>query len=1454
MKQVNLRLIVILFAILVGSGGSLFAVHRIQVRRNAGALLRLARERRESGRSDESIGLFARYLSLIPNDAEARSELARMLYQRTEMSDAGRGTFMQAYQAMESAVRLNPDDVDLQRTLALFLLKTGNFSDARQHFSSLRDRQPSPATSSKSAEAPEADAEDAEDAEIELGYALACNGMGRYDEAAVMASELIGFELSARTFDPAWKPRPGYSGAYGLLAEIFEQRYRDGDTAALIMRRLPEAYPSDAQAWLSVARWNLSHNAVPAAVLEIAKAAELDPSAPDIMFADYRISLQSRNYQRATTILEEKMVAFADDPKVLNGRADLAVAVGDDNKAVEVLTRGVSLHPSNAELVSKLVDIYFRQRRYDEIKPVLENLRTAFGNQSPVVQWAEARLLMAEGKHQQARVQFELLRPLVAQSREMTSNVDLALAMCFLALGQADEVSEAASRVIAWNPNSFQAKVALATADSMAGKKVQALAEFETLAASLPGPRIAEERLLWQPLLELRTFAQIGLPPAERDWRMVDELVDNLAQSPAISASQLAEIRATVLVQKGEKGAAIEMGGELLDSNPNDPQAIATQVSLLLSDRRIAEAQTLIDQASADVRAAPSLLIAATQIAVSGPPKDLPAKLEEIKKSAAELDDRQSKEVLSAILSIVLARGATEDAAQIAEAILKKDPDAVQTRFLLMQIARDRDDVDRLTSLAEEIGDRSGRTTPQACVAQSMVLLQKVSSRRKAQVGDDAVLPPLSAEDESDLEASRNFLIEAENDRPGWAMIQQLFAEVSGVRGDTPTAIDHLQQALLRDSNNPQVARLLAGLLRMSGRLDEARNVIDSLGSAAGDAAVRIAADIDVQAGRFSEAIARAERITPDDSTNADQWVWFGNLLARCGNSERSLEALQRSSSLAPDRLDVWAELIKQQLRMGFRKPAEDSMLAAKAALPSPNRELIVALTYDVIGDRVSAEAAYREAVAAAPRDARIARSLADFLLRQGRIVQAREELLKIIAMPEAAGTQAVYWARRMIAQQASSGVSYRELREVRDLLEKNTDAQGRLTVDDAALEVTLLMDREEPESWRRSVELLEDISSRQPLSIDKRLKLAWLKDKLGNWQEARVALINIAAQPNIPPVVYSVLIEQLLKHQEVAAARPWMAKLRQAAPDAPMTISLEARMAIVSGDREAAVEAMKKLVPADTDLPENAAQLGPVIQLVEELGFPKAADKLLLQFAAASPDGVLARAAFLGRQNRGNEALEMLEQAWDQLPASRILATGAEIISHSGTIPSAEADARLEALCTKARRVDPDSITLLFQEGIIKELVGKPVEAERIYREAIASKRLPPKLLAQVNNNLAGLLATPETAAEAKQFVDAAIEELGPHHATLDTRALVLLAMGNTSGAIEDLRESMLVPSAVKHLHMAAALLEARDLEEAKASLETAMSLGIRKHRMTPSDERMLWRVEKLLTDQPGA
>ena len=550
------------------------------------------------------------------------------------------------------------------------------------------------------------------------------------------------------------------------------------------MRRLPEVYPTDYKSWLSMATWSFFHNNLTAAGIEIGRAAELAPEAPEVRFAEFEIAMRSNDFPRAKKVIEERLAPFASDDRVIIGHADLARRMGEPDVALEILTKGVETLPDNPVILGRLIDLFFDLERGEEAIPHVEALRQLEGDDEPVVVWADARLLMERRQWHPALEKLRQLRPTIVNSKQLTHAVDLAMAICHQALGQSDELLEASRRVLATDPNSYQARVALATAHTQAGRNDEALAEFESLAALQPAEDLPRMQLLWAPLLDLRVKDQVRRPEAERNWTKVDELVEILSTSPHIGNAQLASIQSGVMQRRGDSSAAVEVASRAFEATPDDPQVAAQLVALLVADTQVGRARDTLVRMSPLVRQDPRVLAAEARTAASLGGEEGEAGLAAVEAACQKIPTKDAVLVLLAVMAIRIQQHNIPEAERIASVILEREPSEVRAHASLLQIAIDQKDVAKLAAYAEQIGDLTGRSSPQSRVALAMVLILKVQVARGMQLGADKVAPPLSAEDRNDLEQARNYLIEAENDRPGWFQIQQCFAEIAGIRGD----------------------------------------------------------------------------------------------------------------------------------------------------------------------------------------------------------------------------------------------------------------------------------------------------------------------------------------------------------------------------------------------------------------------------------------------------------------------------------------------------------------------------------------------------------------------------------------------------------------------------------------------------------------------------------------------
>lgn len=1486
MKQVNLRLFGLLVGIaIVGTAGTYF-LHRFQVARNAGGIVKLARVKRDEGKSNEAIALYARYLGYRRDDAEALSEYAKLVLERAGRADANRGDISRAFQTLEEAVRKKPDDHDLRRKLADFQLRIGRHADARAHLLMLRD------LCTEDSKPP------LEKVGIDLALARSWGGSGNFDEAAGIAADMIGFDLQRRSFQdkpasqderdgdqekhgkeqgkendagqPAKAAAP--TEAYVLLAAIFDEKKGDRDSAKRILDRLLQDNAADYSAWLSYAKWCRQRGDLPGAARAVKKAAALAPDDPETMIASFEIFLAERKLDEAAGVVRTAMEKYASDDRIIRAAAMLAIQQAAPARAIEILQDGIKKAGPQPALAFMLADLLLQENQLAEVDKVMDVLKESLGSSNPVIGMLEARLLIARQKWLPAKQKLERVRPLVTASADLTRQVNLLLGQCHEQLGQYDEQLEANRRVLGDDPTSLAARVGAANALVASGKPEQALAEFELVAGSIAPEKLPAIPQVWSPLLQLRINAQSRKPAADRDWSRVDELIEMLGGSEQISDEQIAIIRADLLVRKDEPKEAIDLLEKALKANPNSVPLRSSLTTLELRQNGPEDAQAIIDKTPPSVRDKPGFMLVEAQV-VSRPGRRGPdagasdgdagatdgdagaaavERLKEIEKRAMKLESKDdAARVISGLASLCFGLRQRGEAERLWAKAVELRPDDLRLRMVLLDMARDEADAAKVKAAAAEIVKLAGPTSALGRFAEatSRIIDARKSLRQRAAPSDD-VGGEMGKAERANLREARNLLIEAENERPGWADIQQLFAELDGLEGDIPASIERLQKAVRLGAGNPEVVRQLVALLYASNRFDEAQQVLGTIGPDGLGGFERISAELKLRGGNVDEAVAIAERTVKDDSMNASELLWLGQLLSRSGKSARGEEVLSRAVEAAKDRPEAWLSLIAHQISTGRRGIAERTLDRAGESLSGLERQLVLSQGSEMLGRPDDAERYLKEAVAERKDDLNTLRALAAFVVRRGKLVEGRELLSKIIESPNRSANDRVIkvWARRTLAELIAERGNYATLQKAISVLEQNTDADGELGPEDRAIAIRLLADRPEPSSWRRAIELLSALRKSQPLSISQRLMVAQLREKLGLWEDCRSELLSLVAMPDAPVAIYVMLVERLIDHDDTSSARTWLQRLRQKAPEAPATLALEAKLAMAEKDRPTAVAAARKLMPSGPVPDEQLPQLGSTAKLMEDLGFPKAADKLLTEFAERSPDGIVARAEFLGRQKRPEESLRLLETAWDRVPLDRLLRTAVFVARVQGTSLEPAVRSRIDKLFVRARRQDPGSLVIELLDAEMREIQGQSDEVESMYRKLLAQSGLEKTQRAIIANNLAFHLARKETAKEALELIESAIRELGPHPDLLDTRGVIQTELGNYSKAVEDLREAALIPTPVKLLHLAVAQEGAAQIEGARRSLARARKLGLIADQLSKADRARLERLDAAL------
>ncbi len=1423
-RRINFRMALLVVLLLVGAVGGIYVLHKFQVRRNAAALLATVDEKVAEGNPAEAIDPLLKYLTLRPADNGRHLQLAEILAERAFSGERSRERWALTKEVLRTAVTRNPEENDLREKLVILLLEANETDAAIYHASELRKRT-------------DAEKDPEQFGRIGMLYTQVAMKAGRPSEVEKTLVELTqavpGKPLPADRID-----------AFVFLAAIMSEGRGRMQAAEEMLQKMVDAFPDSPRAWKVFAGWSRRNGKPEQAAEAIAKARALAPADEEGILIDATVALALGKADRAEAVLASIPADAPLSEPLVMARAELARVRGDTPGMIRVLTAGCEAMPTSKPLISELIVVLSDARQIEDVRTRLAEAGKILPEGAPALVYGEAAVAMAEGRWSQSLKAWERVKEVMAGDPSFSRRADIAMASCHDALGDTEKAAEARRRVAAAAPDSELAKFLEAADLEQAGKPEEAIAIIEGMAAGIPPETLASRPEIWRSLLRMRIAEQSRRPEAERNWTAVDGLVSSLAAEGRLLPQAAARVRVDVLAAKGDSTGAIVASEAAVAAHPDDVTLLAQLALLLAGSDRGDEAWARVDAAPESLRSSVGLLSTEIDLLVKTDrdawgdrPQDLQRRILSLPPSASRATRRQW-------LAFQVGQGADSAARQVAEAILADDPDDMLVRMMLVDIAADRNDAAEVAEQAALIEKQFGSNTAISQVARAVKEIVTIRSAR----GENGASDPLTEDEKKMLVGARKLLEEAAAQRPDWEAPVRHMASIAELEGDPAAAIGHLRRAIRRGESLPLARRRLVTLLVGTGRFGEAAPVISSLGPFGGPAVDRIRADSLAAGGETEQALGLGASLTAQDPENVAQLTWHASLLARCGKLDEAEAACRKAIELAPQDQAPYRSLIRLQIDRKLDTEARATRDAALVALPEPAKSRFKEYAAGLLGGGDEIESAYREAVVANGDDLDAARRLVEQYVAGGRLKQAREELKRIVGLASAKDSPTVVWARRQLAGQMAQGGSYREFLEAIGLLALNVDSDGRQSVDDMALEASLLLGRNEPSSWRRGLQVLEILADRRSLTVQERVMREKVRATLVPTLRPEVIknLGEIALSADGSTAMFAMLIELCLAEGDLVGADDWLNKLQLVSPESSGTLRLVVKVAMAKGDDEAAARAVKRLLPDVRVTDAMASRMVMAALVVDELGFHEEAGRVFEEYAGLANDGILLQARSLGRRHRTKEAIALAESVRADVSPQAFLETLLAISRYKDADPDSDALEDVERIAAALRRENPGAPAVTFSAATLEDAFGRTSRAMKAYRDLLGSQDLDPRLRGLVSANLAFDIAHPETADEATKLIDAAVAELGPTTDLLDSRAMVRLAKGQSRQALEDVSDAILLqPTPRNYLHLAVIRVAMGDLNAARDALAIAREKDLDEERLSPDDRRRLEKVE---------
>jgi tetratricopeptide (TPR) repeat protein/lipopolysaccharide biosynthesis regulator YciM len=1437
MKRLNIKLLSILAIALVIMMSGVMVVHAIQMNRNIDSLIKRAEDTKKTDPAT-AVWLYQRYRSYKPDDQERNADFAMLLADEAQATGDERQYF-DAVESLQRAIDSTENRPELRRKRIELNMTFHQFKSAMDDLKQLKDKGQS-------------------DAHNDLQLAQCYISLSRYLDAAKLLELLVGYDSATKEFNSSKATAPHELDAYFVLATLLRDKITDAEMsghdelANRVMDQLVTVNQDSAKAFLLQAQYLTDPKAHDRALAAIQKAQELAPDDTQVLLLSVQMALIANDFAGAEKWVDKGLKLYPKDERFYRLWAAIAQQQKNLDEAKRRLDEGLKTLPSSISLLDLYFDLQLQKNDYEGARLTLKKLASA-RLRTEFQELYAARLAIAEGKYREARQQLEQLRLGLTKIPQLASRVDQLLLQCYGALNQPDLALKVATNL----QGTPEGELGMAASLATLGKTSEALKHYERIASILEQQnKLTAVPQVMRAILELRIAEVLRKPKDQRDWKSIDALVakmrdQNLLKEPTVSLLQI-----SILARKGEDEKAHQSIQELLKQYPADSSVVGAAVNFALQQRHPDEALRIINAAPEDMQSQPRFMVNRLEalFIAGGSPEELKTGLAAIARDIEKLPKEQRIQLYPNLGSSYIHAGDYESAKQLWNRAAEESPRDPQIRLLQFDLARDMGDMATMKQIQQWFEKEYTDDPVQTKLLEAAVMISTVQQElRDKQAATPQQQVSLDDSESRSLLRARDLLQEVNNLRPGWVEQPKWLAQIDMLEGKTDEAIEDLHQVLELGQPNTEVVKTLVRLLHSRHRNAEASEILEANSPlVAGDAEMdQIQAQLDLANGQPKAALERMKNRFSDDSTNPNQHLLHGELLAGAGDNEQAEKELRRALELSPELAGAWIDLIR--LKVIEKKP-EDALQVLQEAqikLPEDQRALVLAQGYEFLNDQTEAEQNFLAALSASPKSLPLLQQVAEYYMRTNRPSQAAKYLNEILtANPTQPGDKDSYaWARRTTAQLMAGG-NYQQFLKSLELL---TPAGEKPNLEDLTTRISILFEHSDPASSRQALRLLGELKQMRPLTWQERLILAKLNERIDDWPAAREGMLSLLAQPKPDPIIYATFIKMLLRHGAADEALTWLQQLESLGNQNKVELTFLAADALnVLGSGSQAAAQLVRLLPTERPLPkEQWPLLRQVANELEQIGQFDQAEKLIREDVGYEPQQTPMLAAFYARRGKVDAALNLLEQNRKSISTPIMLQIAMAALRQGINPPTQAQIERVEQWFDRALREDPDSWVLQMELSDLRDFQRRYDDAEKLYRALLSRSDLPKNQRALVLNNLAFMLAMQgRNRDEAIQLIDEAVSSFGPQSDMLDTRGVVYLSKGDVQQALADLSDAVIAtePKPIQFVHLAMAQAKAKDETGARKSLERAKQLKFNADDLSPLEKSQYQALLKQL------
>lgn len=1462
----------LLIGLVVGTlvcSGAVFGLWKFQMEHKSGWLISAAKKAQQEKKLKEATEFYSQYLSIHAEDKEARIEMANAFIDLTEHDDATREDIGTALRVLESTLRDEhvialPEAKALRRRLIGLYGRDGinNFVPALDHINLLLESDP-------------------QNAELQALRATYLARSGNVEEASKYAKQLIGYDPKTDKFDTKKASLPNDPQVYATLATIVRSKENKAGLAERIMDRAVEVNPKSADAYVQRGQLRAAWGNADGARADAEQAYKLKPESTDVLLFMSDVSAENKDYEKARQYLDQAKKLHPEDVQLYQKSALLEVreqvaTKGDSKTHYEKAMAEIDEGLTKVSGTKQMQMLFFKaklQLPANDIagtKETVEKLKKLKNLRPEIIDYFEARILLAEGKWQPASEAFTKLRSKIGDfGKDTIAEVDYSLGLCYERLGKPDLAKASYETVLQVDPQNEPAKVGILRVQGTMGVATDA-----TLKGGDP--------------LQQAIADELKKPKEQQNWKQVDEMFRKLAEDRQLDPTVAKLYQAQMMMMREDYDGAAKVLSEAKTLSPKNLQVQRMIIQLARINPKIGPAKAMEFLAKVQAQfgdvAALRLDKADILIALSkGEDKEkLKTELASLLVGVDQFPVAQKVELWSGMAGRYLNLGMPEEARQCLTLAADNQPNELPLRLALFSLALEAGDDDGMKDAQDKIlrivGDKNDSSWLFAEARRKLLLVRR------------GRLDPESLTD------IRRLATQALQQRRDWFELYALLGDVELLANNGAAALEHYDRAEQLGKPAPTTVRDHIRLLVANGRWADAGKLLDRIPEGARQLLLGPSyAEILFRTDQVDAALKQARAATEADPKNAQNQYWYGQLLARSstasGITEQkrkeimgdAIKAMQRATELQPEYPDAWFALINYYAMQKDEAQAQKVLRDAQLALSGDNLPLFLARSYEVLHRWFDAETMYREIYEADPNDLSRAQQLAAFYLgpiyqrpdRRTKATPLVNQILKAGAEKKVGPNDGnLLWARRMAAKIYSTTNEYPNLVKAEKLLASNS-RDGNLLIEDKLAMAEILAPRPEPLSRLKAIGLLEEVGKVQPLNDLAEVQLGELYYAVGNnWAKYRDQMRKaIARFPNSVEARQAYVRKLLVRDDQTsrAEAADQIDKLRKLAPNNPVTFELSVRLAGKLGKQQQVRADLLSRIPKIQDIKEidqaQAQSFMAFANLLTDLGDLDSAEKIYTDLAARNPAFTYELARFIGLHRDPDKCFAKLNEIYQPDRIPEILSVATAVARDRRDKIGDKYDADIQRWLDTALRENPDSISLLLVQGDMYDLQKKYQESANVYRKMLSRPELTGLRRAIVLNNLAFLLAV-DTSAKTGQddplkLIQEAVEIMGPNSDILDTRAVVLISQKQYKPAIQDLELSVTDnPTASKYFHKAVAHLRAGENRAAVEAWQKAEALGLGRDSINRMEhelyDEMKIEIEKIrkpkvAVDKPG-